>query len=228
MHSFDLLNSFFRKKRGLAMRVCFIQVFVLVFTTCALVDGYSAHAITTDPIGPTTVSAIPSVGSSSVGDSIQVDIMIADVVGLAGYDLSIDFDSAILNATAVQQGEFLSSAGSALWMGETGGSAPGAVSNVVELLLGVPAGVSGAGRLFSIQFDVIGAGLTMIDLIPSPVSLLSDPNARSLDFMTSGVQFEGMGNNNIVPEPATLALVALGMGLVGGVGARRRKRIKSS
>jgi ABC-type transport system substrate-binding protein len=92
--------------------------------------------------------------SLRTGDYFYVDVDIADVIDLMGYDFRLTFNSSILNAISVTTGKFLPSPG--VWK---------YVKNNVAGFVWFASsrgcsryGVTGSGRLARIQFQVAGYG----------------------------------------------------------------------
>ena len=85
----------------------------------------------------------------AIGDTITVDIIIADSVDLYIYTLDIGFDESILDVDTVTAGPFLSGGGLTLdgigaFSFDT--STPGEIQNINDSILGPISGVNGDGE----------------------------------------------------------------------------------
>ena len=97
--------------------------------------------------------------SVAVGDSISLSITVEEVVDLAGWELDINFNPAILSAVSVDEGDFLNE-------GKAGNTffVEGKIDNVTGTINGfrvarlATGGVTGSGELLSITFEAKEAG----------------------------------------------------------------------
>lgn len=169
--------------------------------------GVCAHAYA----GPTlTIAASPN--PVTVGSSVDLNVMIADVTDLYAYEFTLTFDAALFQATGITEGAFLGTAGPSY--GDVGviDNAAGTISFVFNTLLGPVPGASGGGSLAHITFAALAAGS----------STLAFSDAIFLDSALNDIAVvAGAGTLQAVPEPSTFLL--FGAGLIG-VGALRRRR----
>ena len=119
------------------------------------------------PPDPTRIVATPKVeGPLAVGDTVTYSIEIKDVKDLAGWQMDIAYNPAVLEAVAVSEGDFLASGGvnaafqsgtmsagkiTGLWQARVGRTVDATGTNV---LTDPVAGVNGSGELLSIDFRV--------------------------------------------------------------------------
>ena len=169
----------------------------------------SAYAA--DPV----VSIVATPSSGVVGSTIDLDIRIAGVTDLYGYNFSLTFNPAYLQATGAGEGAFLGSDGGATDFGVADlNGTPGLVSYAYGTKFGMVPGVSGGGSLAHLTFNVIGAGTSTLSFTDTVFlnSNLGDitPQFTSQTLVTTAV-----------PEPSTYLM--LGVGLLGLAALRRRQ-----
>lgn len=134
-------------------------------------DALYVHAFQVDfvPPEPTRIVATPKVeGPLAVGDTFTYEIEIKDVTtDLAGWQMDIAYNPAVLEAVAVSEGDFLASDGvnaafqsgtmsagkiTGIWQARVGRTVDATGENV---LIDPVAGVKGSGELLSIDFRVL-------------------------------------------------------------------------
>jgi hypothetical protein len=159
--------------------------------------------------------AITPTGPLRVGQhaSLSIDIAIAGVTDLLAYQFDLVFDPAILSATLVAEGPFLSSAGSTSFVAGTIDNTAGIIDNIANTLLGPIAGASGDGSLVTVTFFAKAVG----------VSPLQVSNVVLLDSSLSEIPFtvqDGSVTVEPIPEPGTAGMLALGALVI--IGCRLR------
>lgn len=165
-----------------------------------------------------TISVLPASTTSGVGGSFSVDINISSITDLYAYQFDLAFDPAILSATGVTAGLFLSGGA---------GFVPGIIDNVAgtitftaDSLTGPVSGVSGSGTLASLQFTALAPGtsaLTLSNLIFLDSQLLDIP----IDTTNNGtVDVSGAA---AVPEPGQFLPVLVTLLGCGYWGRRLRR-----
>jgi ABC-type transport system substrate-binding protein len=100
--------------------------------------------------------------SLKANDTFSVDINIANVTDLMGYDFRLKFNSNILNATSVVAGDFFGE-NITIWH-ETINNDAGIVHFAVTPDFGTTEGTSGSGRLATITFSVKAYGNSSLKL----------------------------------------------------------------
>lgn len=119
------------------------------------------------PPEPTRIVATPKVdGPLAVGDTFTYSVEIKDVKDLAGWQMDLAYNPAVLEAVAVSEGDFLASGGvnaafqsgtmsagkiTGLWQARVGRTVDATGTNV---LTDPVAGVNGSGELLAIDFRV--------------------------------------------------------------------------
>lgn len=165
---------------------------------------------------------------SAVGDSFAVNVSIADVSNLYGYQFKLYYDSSIMNGTGQPaEGSFLSSGGGQTFFYTVSftdhyNSTYGVVW-VTSTLTGSVPGVSGGGVLVMITFK----SLVAVDSVPLHLAdvELSDPDASPISHEDSD------GIVTVVPEfTSLLAVLTLIAASLFGVlfGKRATRKVQTS
>ena len=111
-----------------------------------------------------TKLSIPAVKRTNVGDTFTLDLIVEDVVNLAGWQIDIAFNPQVLGTVSVTEGDFLSKdGGNTFFLGGTIDNTFGTVTGVNQVFLG-DGGVSGAGKLLSITFEAKASGKGRLQL----------------------------------------------------------------
>jgi hypothetical protein len=121
----------------------------------------------------------PTVFRKSQGISFDVNVSVDDVTDLYAFDISLYYNTTLLDALSVAEGPFLKSAGTTITIVSEVNDAEGRVRYALSLL-GAPAGVNGSGTLFTVTFrsSTEATGLSSLSLQNTD---LSDYNAASID-----------------------------------------------
>jgi Cohesin domain len=128
-----------------------------------------------------------------VGNTVSVHVNVSSVTDLYAYAVNVTWNPAMLTYTGLAYGEFLARTGSAYG---TSRSQPtvksdnvlGCVS-VAETILGDVAGITGSGRLFTLQFTIAGYGETNLGISSAgflPTKLLTSTGSEMTFATTSG------------------------------------------
>ncbi len=156
-----------------------------------------------------SLGATPS--PAIIGTTLDLAVSITDIADLYVYQFTLSFDPALLQAMDGTEGAFLATGGSTFFDGGMIDNDLGTISFVFDSLLGDVPGVSGSGMLAHFNFNVIGAGASVLGL--SDVLFL-DSNLRDVALQVDGMTLQ------TVPEPSVLWL--FGLGLAGVALLRRR------
>lgn len=161
------------------------------------------------------VLSIQPVSSVAVpGDTLFIDVNVASITGLAAVQFDITFTSAVLSASMITEGPFLSGGGATFFIPGTIDNIAGVISATADALIGLGPGVSGTGTLARIQFT---------DIAPGPASigfanvLLLDSTGSPIDVITQGATVNS-------PEPSYAAVMMLVL-TAGALVVRRRRRV---
>ena len=99
-----------------------------------------------------------------VGDTFTLDLIAENLFDLAGWQFDIKFDSAVLEAVEVTEGDFLKTkGGSTFFQKGTIDNATGKIAKLSSALLS-GGGVTGTGTLLSIQFSAKAGSETQLKL----------------------------------------------------------------
>jgi hypothetical protein len=107
----------------------------------------------------------PSTTVSAVGDSFTVDVCIANVSNLYGYEFKLYYNSTVMNGTQAIEGSFLESGGQTpFWEEESFTDHYNLTHGVVWVLCtltGNVSGIDGSGLLATIKFKSLALGYSV-------------------------------------------------------------------
>jgi Cohesin domain len=152
----------------------------------------------------TPVSATPllALQYSISGNVLQAEVTGTGLSDLYAYQFTLNFNPAVLHATSVGEGSFLSAGGSTFFDPWTTDNVAGSVSFVFDTLLGPTAGVNGNGILaiadFAIQQFHTTTTLNLSDVI------LLNSGLNEIAVQTQAL-------TATIPEPAPAALLFIGI-----------------
>jgi hypothetical protein len=169
-----------------------------------------------------TLSIDPTSQSTSTGTVVTVDVDIANVTNLYGYQFDLTFNPSVLSAVSSSEGSFLTTGGnSTFFIPGTNDNVDGVVLATADTILSAVPGVNGSGELAVFTFDAIGKGTSALGF--ANVMLL-DSSFNSISNTTTGATVTVGSGTAKVPEidPASTAS-ALSL-LLGGLLVLRDRR----
>ncbi len=86
----------------------YLKALVIIVCTLGLLAAapHPGHAA-----GPAQLGFAPSASHAAPGATVAIDVTVADVTGLGGYDLQLSFDPAVLRLGSLQDSGFVASSG---------------------------------------------------------------------------------------------------------------------
>ncbi len=135
------------------MRITVVGICIMALSVIAPVRSLAVPALV----------LVPESGIVPVGEEFDVEVLVdAGIVDLMGYDISIAFDSSIIELIGVAEGPLPQSAGAPTffywWI--SGSAADTVVVN--GAVLGTT--VDGAGKLYTLTFEAKAVGTSTIDV----------------------------------------------------------------
>lgn len=149
-----------------------------------------------------TLGASP--GSQSVGDTFSVAISITGAVDFTSWQFDLAFDPAIVQASSVTEGAFLSSFGTTLFTPGFIDNVTGLISGVADFYVDLPPDPSGDGVLAYIEFTALAPGVSPLAFS----NVFLDLADQGFETVNGEIPVTGHAP---VPEPATLVLLASGL-----------------
>ncbi len=98
------------------------------------------------------------------GETFTLDVVVEDVPELGGYEFKVAYDPAVLEVSAVENGEFLGSTGRSLIPIEPNIDNQAGIVRVATASMGTSSGADGSGTLAVITLTGVGEGISDLDL----------------------------------------------------------------
>lgn len=173
----------------------------------AIIAGILLATVFSSPVfGDAIVSVVPVASTVSVSSTFAVDVNISGVTDLYDFQFDLSFNPAVLQATNVLEGAFLTTGGSTFFI-------PGAIDNTAgnvtfnaDTLLGPIPGVAGSGTLLEFDFTALANGI-------SPLGISNLTLQDSQGNLIGGTTKDGSVTvgGGVVPEPSSLLLLLSGI-----------------
>ncbi len=140
------------------------------------------------------------------GNAFTVDVDIANAADLFDFQLDLNFDPAVLQASDALEGTFLSGDGSTFFIPGVIDNGVGSIAFNADTLLSSISGVDGSGVLLEFDFTALAPGTSSLDvenliLQDSPGNLVDGAITNGSVTVTGGVPVS-------TAEPDTLLLLA--------------------
>ena len=162
------------------------------------------------------LSITPSTNNVVVGQSFSLFLNVSSVVDLFGWQVDLDYGPAgLLTATSFTEGPFLGMFTSGI---------VGTIDNGTATILAMASsrtgftGVTGSGVLAELFFTAANVGTATVSI--SDIRLRNSGLIAISPGTPQSATVNITGNNTVIPEPSTFAL--LGLGLALGAAIRRR------
>jgi hypothetical protein len=167
------------------------------------------------------LSVQPSTSTVALDGLFTVDIVVGadagtddDVADLFAYQFGVAFDPTVVRAVSVTPGSFLGGEADAFYIPGLIDNENGTIGFNAGAVIGLSPGVSGSGSLLTVQFLAVAAGVSTIAPVLDPA--LNDFFLDSLFGVIEPTLRQGSvivaAAPTSVPEPATLALLMMGLG----------------
>jgi hypothetical protein len=161
---------------------------------------------------PTLTFSTPS-SPAAVGSTVKVDVLIAGITDLAGYQFGVNFDNTLLHFDGVTTGNFLNGGDTTSFGSSDFNDTDGTIDYVFDARK--QSGVNGDGVLATLSFDTLTAGSAALSFLN--VGFI-DPDFNEI-VVAAIPGTLSIGATSAVPEPASLALFG-----IGGAAAFLRRR----
>lgn len=171
------------------------------------------------------VSVYLNPATQTIGNSVvtTVEMVVSGAVapGVDTLNLVLRFDETLVNGTGIAQGAFMNGAGEMVFvMGSNIDNVNGEISYTLWNLGGNGASGSGTAVVMTFVSDASNTGTSPLDYTSWLLEAGSGNNLNAAE--STGDEIIVGGGGPVVPEPATLMLVAAGLAALGGYARRKR------
>lgn len=184
------------------------SIVLAAFVVAVLLLLAPSHAVADGIV----LSIQPVSSTVGVGSTFAVDVNISGVTDLYDYQFDLSFNPAVLQATNVLEGAFLSSGGATYFIPGIIDNTDGNVTFNADTLLTAISGVSGDGTLAVFDFTAIAPGTSDLTILNNEDLLLQDSTGATLSSTTTD------GSATVpTPEPSSLMLLVTGLLVLAGL-----------
>lgn len=131
---------------------------VIAFALCLSMVGFVRGEGTVVAVDPSSLN----ITQDQIGNNFTCSINITGVANLWAWSLRLNWNPTVLNATNLQEGPFLKTAGSTIF-GLPSSKGPGYFRDISDTLL-TASTANGSGILFNVTFEVLAVGHSDITL----------------------------------------------------------------
>jgi hypothetical protein len=174
------------------------------------------------PAHATSLTIDPSSLNVTAGQTFSLSVSISGVTDLYAFEFDIGYDPNVLAANTISEGAFLPTGGPTLFIPGIIDNLGGTITATADVLNGAVPGVNGNGVLAVIDFTALTSGSSGINLF-NPILLDSTLSDITVDNIQNGSVVVSASPGQ-VPEPATFALMGIGL---AGIGFGRRRNVAS-
>jgi len=135
--------------------LCSVSIYLSTTAARANSSSVLSSALPTIYVNPPTIKAV-------VGQSFIVNVTISDVVDLYGWEFKLGWNSSLLEAINVTEGDFLEKDRETFFIEKTFNTDGYVLASAI--LIGKISGASGGGTLANVEFNVKGLGESVLDL----------------------------------------------------------------
>jgi len=158
--------------------LAFCLILITLGTLCPLFEIGRAEDIATVYIDPPLITGL------AIGDNFTININVANISHLAGWEIQLFYSSHVLNAFALAEGPFLKSVGNTffpifppLGIDNNYNSTHGRVYMTCAIL-GKTTGNSGTGTLANVTFQIVTAGYSTLVMPEDTTKLLDNTSGN--------------------------------------------------
>jgi len=183
--------SVFRKVGYALVKMAFLLFLAMIFL-CSIANSQQ-------------VLIVPNHKYLAVGDVFTLDVEIANVTDLYGYQIDIYYDPNVLGCISVTSGSFLSNNGAEQTFCINPKTSDGFIDDIVCVRVGLPSGASGSGVLTTLQFAAVSVGQSIISL--SDVKL-ADSTGAAISCSTYNATVQVGPELTVVPDNQAVTSVS--------------------